>query len=196
MVAKRYLFALDMDKAIDCVTSGCHTCAALQQSSHARVEQYSSPPPNVIGQSFAADVIKRSHQLILVLRETVTSFTATSFIKDERHTSLRDTLIQLCIQLRPLDGPPAIIRTDPAPGFKSLMDDKLLKHYRITLELGHTKNPNKNPVDEKAIQELEHELLRQDPLGGQATDLTLLIATASLNSQICSSGLSAHEMWT
>jgi len=196
MVAKRYLYALDMDKAVDRVTSGCHTCAALKQSPSALVEQSTSPPPDTVGQSFAADVIQRSRQRILVLRETITSYTATLLLKDERHTTLRDGLILLCIQLRPMDGPHAIIRTDPAPGLKALVDDKLLKQYRITIELGRAKNPNKNPVAEKAIQELEFELLRQDPLGGTVTDLDLAVATATLNSRIRSRGLSSREMLT
>lgn len=196
MVAKRYLFALDIDNAVQRISSGCHTCAALQQTPSARIEQSTSPPPDSVGQSFAADVIKRSRQLILVLRETVTSYTVTLILKDERHTSLRDALIQLCIQLRPLDGPPAIIRTDPAPGFKALADDKLLHQYRISLELGRAKNQNKNPVAEKAIQELEHELLRQEPLGGTVTNLSLAVATATLNSRLRACGLSSREMWT
>ena len=53
-----------------------------------------------------------------------------------------------------MDGPPAIIQTDPAPGFKVLVNDKSLHQHRITLELGHAKNPNKNPVAERAIQAL------------------------------------------
>ena len=96
----------------------------------------------------------------------------------------------------PLDGPPAIIRTDPAPGFKALVNDKSLHQHRITLELGHAKNPNKNPVAERAIQELEFELLRQEPLGGAVSSLTLAVATAALNSRIRSRGLSSREMWT
>ena len=147
-----------------------------------------------MGQSFAADVIKRSRQLILVLRETVTSYTSSQLLQDERHQTLRDALIQLCIYMRPMDGPPAIIRTDTAPGFKALMNDKSLHQHRITLELGHAKNPNKNPVAERAIQELEFELLRQEPLGGAVSSLTLAIA--ALNSRIRSRGLSSREMWT
>ncbi|KAK3742099.1 hypothetical protein QZH41_007659 [Actinostola sp. cb2023] len=98
--------------------------------------------------------------------------------------------------MRPLDGPTAVIRTDPAPGFKALTVDQLLCHHRITLEIGNAKNCNKNPVAEKAVQELESELLRQDPLGGAISPVTLAIATASLNSRIRSRGLSAREMWT
>ena len=95
-----------------------------------------------------------------------------------------------------MDGPPAVIRTDPAPGFKALVDDPLLKKNRITVELGQAKNPNKNPVAERAVQELETELLRQEPLGGAVSPLTLAVATSALNSRIRSRGLSSREMWT
>ena len=195
-VTKRYLCALDIDKAIDRVTQACHQCAALRETPKAREEQSTSLPPDAVGVSFAADVIKRSRQLILVLRECVTSFTATTLIEDERHTTLRDAIIRLCVQMRPLDGPPAVVRTDPAPGFKALTDDQLLKHHRITIDLGHAKNQNKNPVAERAVQELENELLRHDPLGGPVSLLTLAVVTANLNTRIRSRGLSSREMWT
>ena len=58
------------------------------------------------------------------------------------------------------------------------------------------KNPNKNPVAERAVQELEDELLRQEPSGGSVSSLSLAIATARLNSRIRYSGLSARELWT
>jgi len=113
-VTKRYLYALDIDKVIDRVTQACHQCAALRQTPKMREEQSSSPPPDAVSVSFAADVIKRSRQLVLVLREYVTSFTATTLLEDERHNTLRDALIRLCVQMRPLDRPSAVIRTDPA----------------------------------------------------------------------------------
>ena len=195
LVTKRYLFALDMDKAIDCVTKSCTRCSALSQTPQARIEQSSCEPPVAVGVSFAADVLKRSRQLILVLRECVTSYTSTLILEDERHHTLRDAIIRLCIQLRPLDGPPAIIRTDPAPGFKALVNDQLLQRHRIILEIGNPKNPNKNPVAERAVQELETEILRIEPLGGAVTEVTLAVSTANLNSRIRSRGLSSREMW-
>ena len=113
-VTKRYLYPLDIYKAIDRVTQACHQCAALRQTQKACEEQSTSLPPDAVGVAFAADDIKRSQQLILVLRECVTSFTATTLIEDERHTTLRDAIIRLCVQMRPLDGTPAVVRTDPA----------------------------------------------------------------------------------
>ena len=197
MVVKRYLYALDLDKAVSRVSDGCHSCAAIRSSPTARIDQSTSPPPDAMGRSFPADVIKRSRQLIFVLRKTVTSYTYTSVsLEDERHQTLRDAIVKLCLELHPTDGPPAVIRADPAPGFKALVDDPLLKKHRITIELGQAKNPNKNPVAERACQELETELLRQEPLGGAVSPLTLAVATSALNSRIRSRGLSSREMWT
>ena len=126
----------------------------------------------------------------------MTSYTSSVSLEGERHQTLRDAIVKLCLELRPMDGPPAVIRTDPAPGFKALANDPLLKEHRITNELGQAKYPNKNPVAEREVQELETELLRQKPLGGAVSPLTLAVATSALNSRIRSRGLSSQEMWT
>ncbi len=97
----------------------------------------------------AADVLRCERQCMLVLQETVTSYTATCLIDNEQPQSVRQSLIQLSLSLRPLDGPFAVIRTDNAPGFHSLVKDETLDVHRLSLELGHTKNINKNPVAEK-----------------------------------------------
>ena len=54
--------------------------------------------------------------------------------------------------MRPLDGPLAVVRTDPAPCFLALENDSVLHEHRIALEIGRVKNRNKNPVAEKAVQ--------------------------------------------
>ena len=78
----------------------------------------------------------------------------------------------------------------------TLGNDKTLKSLRLSLEIGRVKNPNKNPVAEKAIIELEEERLKQEPTGGPVSQLGLVIAVARLNSRIHYSGLSARELWT
>ena len=50
-----------------------------------------------------------------------------------------------------------------------------LKHLNVTIEVGRVKNKNKNPVAEKAVLELEDELIRQQP-----ADI-LLVKLASLS---------------
>ena len=89
-----------------------------------------------------------------------------------------------------------MIRVDPAPGFMALKNDETLKSLRLSLEIGRVKNPNKNPVVEKAILELEKELLKQKPTSGPVSELSLVIAVARLNSCIHYSGVSARELWT
>ena len=134
--------------------------------------------------------------MILVLRETVSSYTLTTLIQSERHEDLHNAIIVLCSQLRSLRDGGATVRVDPAPGFCSLASDQILLSHGITLEIGRVKNPNKNPVAERAIEELGLELLNLSPEGGPVSDVTLALATANTNSCIRHDGLSAREVWT
>ena len=194
IMMKRYFFALDLDKAIEDMTNGCHHCAALKKIPNTAIEQSSEDPPEKVGVTFAADVMRRERQCILVVRECTTSFTTATLVDNECHETIRSALIALCIGLRPLDGPFAVIRTDPAPCFQALTNDQLLKSHRLTIEIGRTKNINKNPVAEKAVQELQDEILRHDPGNRTVSSLSLTSAVASLNSRIRSNGLSSREM--
>ena len=104
----RYLYALNLDKAIETITQGCHHCALLYNVPHTVAPQSTNDPPEVVGIAYGADIIKWERQLILVARECVTSYTVRCNIKNERHETLRDTLITLCIGMRPLGGPPTV----------------------------------------------------------------------------------------
>ncbi|CAC5380848.1 unnamed protein product [Mytilus coruscus] len=167
-----------------------------RQTPKVRKEQNSTNPPETIGSSFAADVLKRERQLVFVLRECVTSYTFTKLFDSERHQDLRDAIIQLLAEVHPLNGPIAVFRTDPASGFKTLVKDELLARQRITIELGRPKNVNKNSVAEKAIQELEDEILCSNPSSPILKPVMLSLVTARLNTRIQNRGLSAREMWT
>ena len=192
----RYFFALDVDKAIDLVCSSCHTCESVKSIPKHFQPQSSEEAPRSIGVSFAADVARRHQQLILVLKETVSSYTLTTLIKSEKHEDLRNALIVLCSQLRSLHDGGATVCVDPAPGFCALATDPILLSHGITSEIGRVKNPNKNPVAERAIEELGLELLNLSPKGGPVSDVTLALATANTNSRIRRDGLSAREVWT
>ncbi|KAI8490550.1 hypothetical protein Bbelb_318180 [Branchiostoma belcheri] len=72
----------------------------------------------------------------------------------ETTATLRDRLVTLCTPLRLFDGPPAIVRCDPAPGFQALVQDSRLANNHIQVDLGQRKNVNKNPVAERAIEEV------------------------------------------
>jgi hypothetical protein len=117
-------------------------------------------------------------------------------VDDEKGSTIRDGLVQLCVPLRPLDGPPAVIRVDPGPGFNSLRNDTLLASHRLRVEVGEAKNKNKNPVAEKAVQEFEDELLRHDSERTSVTPTQLVVVIAALNARIRNQGLSSREIWT
>ena len=196
MVIQRHFFALDMSAAVTRVSDSCHTCASLKKFPTSLTSQSSEDPPEVVGVSFAADIIRRNRQFILLLRECTTSYTASCLVPDEKSDTLRDALARLVVGLHPLDGPQAVIRVDPAPGFVSLKNTNALQHLGLSIEVGRVKNTNKNPVAERAVLELEEELLHQEPGGGPVTELGLAIATARLNSRLRSQGLSSRELWT
>ena len=150
-----------MDKTRESITNGCHDSVSLFNCPPTAVEQSATTPRDCVR---AAAMIKSNRHLTLVVRECVTSFTPKRLLEDQRHLSLRDALIRLCIESRPLDAPLAVIRTDPAPWFNALANRALLRSRRLSIEIGRVKYNHKNPVDERAVQKLENELLRQNPL--------------------------------
>lgn len=143
-VVSRYFYALNLEKAVELTTNICHQCASLLKTQKVCVEQGSSDQPETVGSAFAVDVLKRERQLILVIRECITSFTFTKLIESERHLDLKDAILQLLTEVHPLDGPFAVIRTDPAPGFNTHVSDQLLARHRLSIELGRVKKPKQN----------------------------------------------------
>ncbi len=112
-VIKWYLYALDMDLAVECVSDGCCACSALRRSPSSKVEQSMSLPPDAVGVSFAADVLKGSCQLILVLREAVTSSTQTGTI------------------LRPVTATLSSLWNPPAITLGSLLGPGCVEHHIV-----------------------------------------------------------------
>ena len=149
--------------------------------------------PDRVGQFFNADVIEESKQKILVLRENLTSFTATCLIKNQLKDSLREGLILLISRVRL--GQTTSIRVDSHSSFVSLKNDKILQDNGILLDIGHAKNINKNAVAEKAIRELREQIVCLSPQGGPISEVTLAKATDHLNNIIRYIGRSAKELY-
>ena len=193
-VMQRQFFALDLDEAVQEPSAHCHECVSFVRLPKSLVEQSTTPPPPSALRLFSADILRRDQLYILVVRESVTSYTWAKLVTDEGATSIRDALIELCAGMVPSTGPPAIIKADCASAFRSLSpNDAQLLAYNIVIELGREKNPNKNPIADKAIQELEHELLRE-PLHERLSQAKLAGVIARLNARCRRRGLSAHEM--
>lgn len=136
-------------------------------------DQSTCEPPEVVSSAFATDVFWRDCQLILVVWKFVTSFTLSCLMDDERKDTFRDAVTHLCMGLCPFDGRFAVDRTGPSPGFAALAGDESLATHRLVVEVGNAKNINKNPVAEKAIQEIQGEILRLEPNCRAVTPLML-----------------------
>ena len=104
--------------------------------------------------------------------------------------------MQLIVGVHPFDGPRAVIRVDPSPGFQSMANNDSLNHLNVTIEVGRVKNKNKNPVAEKGVLELEEEPIKQEPGGRPVKAVGLALATARLNSSLRLPCLSSREFWT
>ena len=96
----------------------------------------------------------RTYRSLLALRGLI-------FNRNVLGDTLRDALLRLCMELHPLEGPCAIVRVDPAPGFMAILEDKLLEHFRIKLNIGRVKNPNKNPVTHEQLPFADRDVISQ-----------------------------------
>ena len=173
----------------------CHSCASWKKFPDQQLQQSSEVLTEASRCSCAADALRGNQQLVLVLRECMT-ITETRLIHDERGDSLREAILTMILDLHFLDGSPAVIRLDSAPGFIALRNNDILHRFPINLDIGRVKNANKNSVAEKAIGQLEKKLLRQEPTEANVFDLSLIGATSRLNSCIGFTGLFARELWT
>ena len=189
----RYFYAINLDKFAESLTDSCDLCNGLKFMPAGLCDQSSVSPPTEVGTSFALDVMRRECQIIVVLRETVTSYTVTTFASTENHQDMRDAIIFLSADVKCVGSE---IRIDPGPGLASLVNDPGLKSHGISLILGNVKNKNKNPVAERAVEEIENEILRIQPDKGPISKVKLALATSATNSRIRRDGLSARELWT
>ena len=191
-IFERYFYALDVEKIIDDCTESCSLCRSLKKIPRELFHQSSSEIPDAIGQVFSADVIRRENQKILLTMDTFSSFVLGIIIQNEQSKTLEQSLIHLVATYQQKDG--CDVRVDNAPGFAALKNSDVLKSLGIKLDYGRIKNKNKNPTVDKAIQEVEQEIIRLMPTGGALTPSTLAIALSHTNNRIRSQGLSAKEI--
>ncbi len=191
-VFHRYFFALDAEIEIQRVTQTCDQCVALARLPKECEDFSTSELPAVLGTEFACDILRRAKQCIFIIRDSFSSYTVSKLIPDEKSTTLKAALIECTADLISPSG--CCVRVDGASSFQSLVEDPYLTSRHIKLVVGRIKNRNKNPVGEKAVQELEYELKRCQPDGSPITASQLAVATAQLNLRVRGRGLSAKEI--
>jgi hypothetical protein len=188
----RYFYALNADAEIANTCELCPQCAAMLHLPREIEEFTTSDRPQALGAHFACDVLCRAKQRIFIIRDAFSSYTITKIISDEQSKTLRAALIETTAELKAASG--CVVRVDGATAFHPLIGDKDLIKKGIHLEVGRLKNRNKNPIAEKAVQELEHELKCEYPDGSPVSDCVLSLVTATLNMRVRNRGLSAKEI--
>ena len=192
----RYFYSPGWRNIVDSVTDYCHQCSGVKVLPKVLIDD-TSTPPQCFGTNFAADVLERETQKILILREGVTQFTRATFISDQKKDTLRQAILSLLLDILPDTG--TEVRLDAAVAFQSLeieslTSDTLLNKLGIRLVIGRTLNKNKNPIAENAVKELQKEILRHKQSPGQISPTDLNIILKNINSRVRANGLSSKEM--
>ena len=129
------------------------------------------------------------------MREKVTAYTIATVIKNEQVGSLKEGILMLYSLFECSEEVPTTVRADAAPGFRLLTRDRSLLAKNITIELGHEKNVNKNPVAEVSLSELHNILARRYPEQRGIAETELVMSVNELNSKLRDKNLSAKELW-
>ena len=188
-------FLLDKDKKIRDIWENCTLC----QSVATFPQEIQSFDANIIpdhpGLSFTADVIRIFKKKILIAMDNFSGFITTMFVPNEKADCLLDSLLQLITPFKASSSANVTVRTDQAPGFKSikLKDTELIK-LGIKLELGHAKNKNAVALIDRKIQELESEMKKLSIVHSEVSIKLLVKATAIVNEKIRNQGFSSREI--
>ena len=195
-LVSRYFYSIGYQRIIEEVTDSCEMCVALKQLPK---EVFSETTGSIdgFGTHFSADVIERNCQHILIVREKLSSFTFTTFIKDQTAITLKQSLISLILDFVPEAG--STVQVDCATAWATLekeskMEHSDLKKLNIKIDLGRHHNVNKNPVSDNACKEFHKELLRLKPEGSPLTEIERAVVTSNMNKRIRKSGFSSKEI--
>ena len=189
---ERYFFAFQPKDVFSTVTSYCRKCQARKLLPKEIKHFNSVTDPKRPGTVFVSDIMRRAKQCILVTRDAFSDFVSTKIVESESKSDLKEGLIFTTNNTR--SNSEIIIRTDNAPGFLALANDEDLRDLKISIQTSDSKNKNGVAIVDKAIQELQKELVILSPEGKQINNSILSKATLALNSRIRNRDLSAYEI--
>ena len=192
----RYFYMPGWRSIVDEISEHCHQCAAIRKLPKVLLEDTSQSPVG-LATDFAADVIERNSQKILVLRENLSQYTRATIIEDQTADTLRKALLSMILDILPESG--ASIRVDAAPSFQTLHNEantknSILNKLNIRISIGRVLNKNKNPVAENANQELQKEILRLTGRDGIISTLDLMLVLRNINARIRQNGYTPKEI--
>ena len=189
----RMFWAMHLKEMIKDVVTNCKLCLSTKSFPKQLLQYHTETTPETICSHFAADVFVKGKKF-LVLREVLTSHTSTLTIADEKADTLKNALMTLLSHYKTLKT--IKIRVDNQSGFASLKSDKVFRKLNIEIIPGDSKNVNKNPVAERAVREVEDEILKIQSADKEITISILAQATMAVNNKIRYIGYSANELLT
>ena len=161
LLLSRLYTALKLHEVLD----SCVLCRSLNQMPRSLLEN-TTQRTDTLGSEFAADVMERNSQRILVIREKLSQYTWLRLIPIQTAESLKSGIVQTILPwIRPTG---ATVRTDGPTGFVSLSEtakhsDSIFCKNKILFDIGRGHNRNKNPVAENVVCECEKEIIKHYP---------------------------------
>ena len=195
-VIQKFFYTPGYLSYIDQLYDNCHTCQSLKTLPKIFKPETTTPLQG-FGTKFAADVIERCSQKILVVVECLTGFSITQLIPDQTTKTLDQALYTILSTYAHVQG--CTTRTDGAPSWQSLhiqsrQQGSLWKMANFVIEIGDTLNKNKNPVCENKIKELEKEILKFKSNSGPITISELAYITRIMNARPRHRGNTSYEL--
>ena len=194
LVFERYFFSPRSDTALSNLYASCHLCQGLKNYPK-ELESYDPKLfPDHPGHFMNVDILRRAGQMILVCVDLFSSYTTSCFAQSEKAEDLSSAIIQATTPIR--QAKTITVRVDKAPGLVKLAttNPSSLTDLNITLIPGDDENKNANCSVDKAICELESELIKLSPAGGKINPSILAQATMLLNTKIRNRGYTAAEL--
>ena len=192
----RYFYAVGHQRMVSEVVDNCHTCLSLKQLPKELFPETTGEITG-FGSHFAADVMVRNTQKILLIREKLTQFTQGSILEKETGENILSALVSLIADKIPDYG--SVVRTDNASMFQKLHSSSTdlnswLNKFQITIDMGDTFNKNRNPIAENLVKECHKEINKAGYGDSQLDEFQLSLVLKNINSRIRNRGLSAKEM--
>ena len=193
---QRYFYTSGWNSMISDLVDRCHRCASLKSLPKVLT---ASRPSDVQGFAcnWAADIVERCGQKILVVRENLSSWTSLTLLPNQTTEAIRPALLGALLDAIPDNG--CVVRTDGAASFQSLAREadtpgSIYHKYGIKIEVGDPLNPNRNPVAENSIKEFHKEVLKLHGDNKTLSWTDLLQVERNINSRIRGIGHAPREI--
>ena len=99
----RYFYTPGWRAVIENISDACPQCASVRRLPKVLLQD-STSQPDAVGSNFAADIIERECQKILVVRECASQFTRAMLLLDQKADTLRNALISMVLDIMPDTG--------------------------------------------------------------------------------------------